>query len=122
MHKNFSAVVGHSSSCGLRSSSKHLELILHYQRSCQQIMMGIRHSTDSVRVRIVLTAIEDKSGDLTGAVPLVPADARIHDRTRLARRNALQNAGKLSSNSANLSECSDPALISGPVAVCSRLI
>ena len=46
------------------------------------MMMGIRHSTDSVRVRIVLTAMEDTSGDLTGAVPLGPADARIHDPTR----------------------------------------
>ena len=45
-------------------------------------MMGIRHSTDSVRVRIVLTTMEDTSGDLTGAVPLGPADARIHDPTR----------------------------------------
>ena len=45
-------------------------------------MMGIRHSTDSVRVRIVLTAMENTSRDLTGGVPLGAADARIHDPTR----------------------------------------
>ena len=82
--------------------------------------MGIRRSTDSVRVRIVLIAMEDTSGDLTGAVPLGPADARIHDPTRRGSPKRPQNAGKLPSNSANLSECSDPDLISGSVAVCNR--
>ena len=43
MHKNFCAIVGHSST--IRSSSKHLELRLCHQRSCQQ-MLGIRQSTD----------------------------------------------------------------------------
>ena len=46
-------------------------------------MMRIRHSTDSVGVRIVLTAMEDASGDLIGTVPLGPADARIHAPIRL---------------------------------------
>ena len=78
-------------------------------------MMGIRHSTDSVRVRIVLTAMENTSRDLTGGVPLGAADARIHDPTRpdLPKRWD-------PSNSANPSECSDPDLISGSVAVCNR--
>jgi len=75
----------HSIVLRLSRSAAHrpqVELTLHHQRSCQQIMMGIRHRTDSFRVRIVPTAMEDTSGDLTGAVPLGPADARIHDPTR----------------------------------------
>ena len=82
--------------------------------------MGIRQSTDSVRVRVVLTAMEDTGGELTGAVPLGPADARIHDPTRPGSPKRPQNAGKLPSNRANLSECRDPDLISGSVAVCNR--
>ena len=83
-------------------------------------MMGIRHSTDSVRVRIVLTAMENTSRDLTGGVPLGRRTLAYTIPLALARRNAPQNAGKLPSNGANFSEFSDPDLISGSVAVCNR--
>ena len=83
--------------------------------------MGIRQSTDSVRVRVVLTAMEDTGGELTGAVPLGPADARIHDPTRPGSPKCPPKRWETSKQQREcLSEFSDPDLISGSVGVCNR--